>query len=269
MTTVAILGAAGRMGVALLRCAQRVKDVNVVAALEAEGHPRLGEDAGTVAGCGPSGLTISSDPRAAAKADVLIDFTVHVATAGNARWAADAGKAIVIGTTGLTEEEAAVVHAAAERIPVVWAPSMSLGVNLLFAMTEKAAALLGEEYDIEIIEMHHHHKKDAPSGTALRLAEKAAAGRGQTLSAVACYGREGQVGERPSGEIGIHAVRAGDVVGEHTVLFAAEGERLELSCRASSRDSYAMGGLRAAQWVLGRAPGLYDMQDVLGLGKAV
>lgn len=266
MTTVAILGAAGRMGGALIRCAGRVEGVEAIAAIEAQGHPGIGQDAGTLAGVEPIGIAVSSDSSAAAAADVLIDFSFHTAAAGNATLAADAGKALVIGTTGLTEEELAVVRTAAERIPVVRAPSMSLGVNLLFAMTEKVAAMLDADYDIEIVETHHRHKKDAPSGTALRLAEKAAAGRGETLQDVACYGREGEVGERPRGQIGIHAVRAGDVVGEHTVIFAAEGERLELSCRASSRDSYAMGSLRAALWAHGRSAGLYDMQNVLGLG---
>lgn len=269
MTTVAILGAAGRMGGALARCAKRVEGIEVLAALESEGHPQLGSDVGLAAGGGALGVRIVADARAAARADVLIDFSVHTAAAGNAELAAAAGKALVLGTTGLSGAESDRVRAAARRVPVVWAPSMSLAVNLLFAMTRRAAALLGPEYDIEILETHHRHKKDAPSGTALRLAELAAAGRGRTLPEVACYGREGQVGERPAGQIGIHAVRAGDAVGEHTVLFAAEGERLELSCRASSRDSYAMGALRAARWAHGRPAGLYDMQDVLGLGKAV
>jgi 4-hydroxy-tetrahydrodipicolinate reductase len=269
MTTLAIFGAAGRMGGVLIRCAGRTGDLKVVAALETEGHPQVGQDAGTRAGLGALGLRIGSDLRAAAAADVWIDFTFHTATPKHAELAAEAGKAIVIGTTGLTAEETGRVHAAAERVPVVWAPSMSLAVNLLFAMTQKAAALLGADYDIEIIEMHHHHKKDAPSGTALRLAEKAAAGRRQTLSEVVCFGREGQVGERPAGQIGIHAVRAGDVVGEHTVLFAAPGERLELTCRATSRDPYAIGAMHAARWVYGRKPGLYDMQDVLGLKESV
>jgi 4-hydroxy-tetrahydrodipicolinate reductase len=157
------------------------------------------------------------------------------------------------------------VRAQAARIPIVWSPTMSLGVNVLFALVRKAAAALGLDYDVEIVEAHHHYKKDAPSGTALGLATEAAAGRGQTLRDVASYGRQGLVGERRRGEIGLHAVRAGDIVGDHTVYFATEGERLELTHRASSRDCFAMGALQAAAWVKGRGAGLYTMKDVLGL----
>ena len=267
MTTVAILGAGGRMGQALIRCAQRSADIEVIAALEEKGHPLVGKDAGIAAGTGELGLTIGVDRNAAVAADVLIDFSFHTVTAAYATLAADAGKAAVIGTTGLNETEIASVRSAAKRIPIVWAPNMSLGVNLLFAMTRKAAAVLGPEYDIEIVETHHKHKKDAPSGTALRLAENAAEGRKRDLANDACYGREGAVGERPAGQIGIHAVRAGDIVGEHTIMFAAEGERIELVHRATSRDPLALGALHAAGWVVGKAPGIYDMQDVLSLGE--
>jgi 4-hydroxy-tetrahydrodipicolinate reductase len=184
------------------------------------------------------------------------------------RAAQDAGKAFILGTTGLTDEEAASVHAAAESIPIVWAPNMSLGMNMLFAMVKQAAAGLSESYDIEIVEAHHRHKQDAPSGTALGLAENAAAGRGVSLDDVADYGRHGMTGERVPGRIGIHAIRAGDIVGDHSVIFAAEGERLELTHRASSRSIFAVGAVKAALWAAGKPAGLYDMQDVLGLVPA-
>ncbi|MCK5528645.1 MAG: 4-hydroxy-tetrahydrodipicolinate reductase [Kiritimatiellae bacterium] len=265
MVKLAILGAAGRMGKALISCAERVDGVEVVAAIEIEGSPLLGVDAGLTAGVSELGVEITSDMTATGVADVVIDFTFHEASPLNAERAAEFGQSIIIGTTGLTDEEADVVKKAAEKIPIVWAPNMSLGVNLLFAMVEKAGSILGVEYDVEIVETHHKLKKDAPSGTALRLAEQVAAGRLQNLEDVGCYGRQGLVGERPVGEIGVHAVRAGDVVGDHTVTFAIEGERIEFTHRASSRDTFAMGAVKTAKWVADKKPGLYDMQDVLGL----
>jgi len=265
MTNIAILGAAGRMGQALVRCAGRLTAVRVVAALEQTGHAAMGRDAGTLAGVGHLGVPLTDNADAAGSADALIDFTFHTAAPGNVAQACRLGKAMVIGTTGLDEDETRAVRAAAARIPIVWAPNMSLGVNLLFAMAARAAAVLGLDYDVEIIETHHRHKQDAPSGTALRLAEKIAEGRGQNLADALTHGRTGFVGERPRGQIGMHAVRAGDAVGDHTVIFATEGERLELGHRATSRDALAMGALRAAIWVADRKPGLYDMQDVLGL----
>jgi 4-hydroxy-tetrahydrodipicolinate reductase len=196
---------------------------------------------------------------------VAVDFTFHTAVPGNAAAAAAAGTALVIGTTGLDEAETAAVGKAAGKIAIVHAPNMSLGVNLLFALAGRAAEALGLEYDVEIVETHHRHKKDAPSGTALKLGECVALGRGQKLAQVVVHGREGQTGERPRGQIGMHAVRAGAVVGDHTVLFASEGERVELTHRAISRDTFAMGALRAAQWAVGRPAGLYDMKSVLEL----
>jgi len=194
--------------------------------------------------------------------DVLIDFSFPSATEQHALLAAELGKAMVIGTTGLNEKETESVKKAALTIPIVWAPNMSMGVNLLFALVEKAAAML-KGYDIEIIETHHRHKKDAPSGTALRLAEVAASARGLKPEDIITHGRKGNVGERPDTQIGIHAIRAGDIAGEHTVLFATKGERIELTHRASSRECFAIGALKAAEWVLGQKPGLYTMQDVL------
>jgi len=265
MTRIAILGAAGRMGGALIRCAQRFEQLKIVAAIEQPGAAAMGEDAGLLAGIGKAGLPITDQLAAANAADIMIDFTFHTAIREHLDYAVKAGKGLVIGTTGLTPEEGQAVSKAAAAIPVVWAPNMSLGVNLLFALVEQTARVLGCNYDVEIVETHHHFKKDAPSGTALRLGEKAAAARNQDFKSVVCYGRSGMVGERPRGEIGIHAVRAGDVVGDHTVMFTTEGERIELSHRASSRDAFAIGALRASGWLNGRMPGLYDMKDVLGL----
>ena len=265
MTNIAIIGAAGRMGCALVRGSRCSEGLTVVAALEQSGHAAIGRDAGAVAGIGEIGIAITDNLKAIEKADVAVDFSFHSAVPANMKTAARLGKAVVLGTTGLSDDEAAAVKAAAAKIPVLWAPNMSLGVNVLFAMVEKAAGVLGLDYDAEIVEVHHRHKKDAPSGTALRLGERIAAGRGQNFKDVACFGREGLAGARPQGEIGIHAVRSGDVVGEHTVSFATEGERLEFTHRASSRDAFAAGALKAARWLAGRAPGLYDMKDVLGL----
>jgi 4-hydroxy-tetrahydrodipicolinate reductase len=263
--SVAILGGAGRMGMALARCASRDAGLRIGAVIEQAGHEAVGEDAGLVAGVGSTGIAITDDPGEIAKADVVIDFTFHTVVQEHARVASQHGKAMVIGTTGLNADESRAVCDASATIPIVWAPNMSLGVNLLFAMVEKAAQALGVDYDAEIVETHHRHKKDAPSGTAARLAECVAAGRKQDPVASAVYGRHGIVGERPAGQIGVHAVRAGDTVGDHTVIFATDGERVELSHRATSRDTFAVGALRAARWVVGRPPGLYDMKAVLGL----
>jgi 4-hydroxy-tetrahydrodipicolinate reductase len=256
------------MGQALVRCSRRLEGVAIAGAVETAGHAALGRDAGVVAGIGELGVKVTDDLRAAiAGADAVIDFSVREAAPANVRAAAELRRAYVLGTTGLNDGERAAVQRAAQTVPIVWAPNMSLAVNLLFALVEKAAGVLGPDYDIEIVEMHHRFKKDAPSGTALRLGEKAAAGRGQAFASVANYGREGQVGERPRGQIGIHAVRGGDAVGDHTVLFATEGERLELTHRATSREAFAMGALHAARWVVSQRPRLYDMQDVLGLNR--
>ena len=266
MIRVAILGAAGRMGQALVRGSRNMEGLSLAAAVEIPGNPWIGRDAGQAAGIGDTGVIVGSDLRVAlAKADAAIDFTFHGAAPANAALCAELGKALVLGTTGLTPGETEAVRQAAARVPVVFAPNYSLGVNLLFSLVRSAAKTLGMAYDIEIVETHHHFKKDAPSGTALGLARAAAAGRGQTLDSAAVYGRHGQTGERPKGEIGIHALRGGDVVGDHTVLFAAEGDRLELTHRASGRDAFASGALQAARWTAGRQPGLYDMLDVLGL----
>ncbi len=267
MTSLAVIGAGGRMGHAIVRCAGNNPDSVIAAAIEQTGHAAVGRDVGQVAGLDPIGVAISDNIADIASADAVIDFTFHSAAPKHVRAAQDAGCAFVLGTTGLTDEEAAVVRAAADVIPVVWAPNMSLGMNTLFALVKQAAAGLSDDYDIEIVEAHHRHKQDAPSGTALGLAKNAAAGRGVCLDDVADYGRHGMTGERVPGRIGIHALRAGDIVGDHTVMFATDGERLELTHRASSRDTFAIGAVKAAVWAAEKPAGLYNMQDVLGLSS--
>lgn len=268
-SAVVIIGAAGRMGRTLIRFIQTeaVPGLKLAGAVDLWDCPERGKDAGLVAGCGEAGVAITSDLKEALPAcDVVIDFSGHKGTAGNAPRVAEAGKALVIGTTGLTPEETAVVRDAAKKTAIVTAPNMSLGMNLLFSLVERAAAALkGKGYDCEIVERHHRRKKDSPSGTALGLGEAAARGFEWDLKKVAVHGREGIVGERPAEEIGFHAVRGGDIVGDHTVIFAADGEVIELSHRATSRETFAYGALRAAAWVAGRKPGLYNMRDVLGL----
>ncbi len=260
-----IIGAGGRMGRMLTAAARATPGLQVVAATEIPGSPFIGKDAGELAGVGNIGVKIS-ETDAAPEAAIAIDFTFHTAVPGNLSHAiAKGAKGYVLGTTGLTEDERAVVEEAAKRIPIVWAPNFSLGVNILMDLVKKTAALLDDSYDVEIVEMHHRHKKDAPSGTALGLAEAAAAGRGVKLAEEAVYGRDGVIGERPRGQIALHALRGGDVVGDHTVIFAAEGERVELTHKASSRSTFAFGAMRAARWLPGRSPGIYSMRDVLGL----
>ncbi|MBM4163150.1 MAG: 4-hydroxy-tetrahydrodipicolinate reductase [Lentisphaerae bacterium] len=263
MTTIAILGAAGRMGQMLIRCAARLPELRVTGACERAGHPALGQDAGQIAGTGPLGVVLAD--AWPADSDVVIDFTFHTAVAANLASAVARRQAVVLGTTGLSDDDKQRVADAAQTIPIVFAPNFSLGVNLLLDLVRRAATVLGPAYDAEIVEMHHRLKKDAPSGTALGLAEALAAGRGVDLKDVATYGREGIVGERPRGEIGIHAVRGGDVIGDHTVLFAADGERVELTHKATSRESFANGALHAALWLPGKPAGRYSMRDVLGL----
>ena len=267
---VLIVGAGGRMGLAMARLiAQRaVPGLELVAAVDRAGAPLLGQDAGVAAGVPALGVVLGADLAAglAARPDVAVDFSSPSATAATAAQVAAAGVPWVVGTTGLGAAEQAAVAQAARNIPVVLSANMSLGVNLLYALVAQAArTLAGLRYDCEIVERHHRRKKDSPSGTALYLGEAAAQGFGWNLQDVAIDGRTGIPGERPEKEIGFHAVRGGDVVGDHTVLFAADGECIELSHRATSRDTLALGALRAAAWLPGRAPALYGMRDVLGL----
>ena len=263
MTTLAILGAAGRMGRMLVRCAAEIPGARVTAAIEQPGHAMLGQDAGTLAGLPASGLLLTDAWPGRETAAAVVDFTFHAATAANLRNAVANKQAVVLGTTGHSDAEKSIIRDAANHIPIVYAANFSFGVNLLLDLVQRAAAALDPAYDVEIIETHHRLKKDAPSGTALALAQSVANGRRGNLNDLATYGRHGIVGERPAGEIGIHAVRGGDVVGDHTVLFAALGERVEITHKASSRDCFANGALRAALWVSGKEAGLYDMRDVI------
>jgi 4-hydroxy-tetrahydrodipicolinate reductase len=263
---IGIVGAAGRMGQMLVRQIAETPRARLAGASERPGDNRLGRDAGELAGLNPAGVRLVDGPGPVFGAcDVVIDFTIPAATLAHARLAAETGKGLVIGTTGLDAAGAKAIEAAASRAPIVWAPNMSLGVNLLMALTEQVARALDPAYDIEIVEMHHRHKIDAPSGTALGLGRAAAAGRGVPLDEVAQRARDGHTGARRSGDIGFAVLRGGDVVGDHTVVFAGEGERIELTHKAASRVIYARGAVRAALWLKGRAPGLYDMKDVLGL----
>ena len=243
----------------------RATDIKLVAAIEQQEHPSIGKDAGEVSGIAKCGVKISSNLRTIADADVAIDFTLHTAVPAKARLAAELGKPMVIGTTGLDDSETAAVRAAAAKVPIVWAPNMSLGVNLLFALVSKAAAVLGPDYLVEIEETHHVHKKDAPSGTALRLGERIAAGRGVDFRAVMHHVDEESDAPAQPGKITIRSHRIGEVVGDHTVVFKNEAETVELTHHAWSRDALAMGALYATRWVVGHAPGLYDMQAVMGL----
>ena len=268
---IAIAGAAGRMGQMLVREIARTEGATLAGALEGPGSTMLGREAGEVAGVGTShrsikGIKIVSDPAVAiGAADAVIDFTVPAATVEHARIAAGNGVSMVIGTTGLDPQQTAAIHEAAKKVPILWAANMSLGINILLALVEKTAAMLDPAYDIEVLEMHHRHKIDAPSGTALALGRAAAAGREVKLEDVWRKSRDGHTGARPAGEIGFATLRGGEEVGVHTVMFAAAGERLELSHRSFSRETYAAGAVRAALWLQGKTPGLYGMKDVLGL----
>lgn len=268
MFKVIIVGAAGRMGRRLINCIYNAEDMELVGALEYPKSPYIGKDAGLIAGIAPMGIAISKDLKLLIPiADAIIDFSTGDIIM-NAKLATAAGLMAVIGTTALTEDDKKdLANLAKSGGKIVSAPNMSVGVNLLFHLTEKVAEILGDDYDIEIVEMHHNKKKDAPSGTAVRLGECAAAGRKLSYTENAVHGRKGIVGERQSSEIGMHAVRGGDVVGDHTVIFAAEGERVELTHKASSRDTFAMGALKAVRFLSKQSAGLYDMQDVLGLKK--
>ena len=266
MIDVAVAGAAGRMGRNLIDACRQVGDLQCTVASEHPDSPLIGADAGEVAGIGRLNAPIVADLAAwLDRFDVLIDFTRPAATLAHLTLCRNAGKAMVIGTTGFSPEQKAEIGAAAQVIPIVFAPNMSVGVNLCFKLLELAAQALGDSVDIEIIEAHHRHKVDAPSGTALAMGQVVAKTLGRDLMQCAVYGREGVTGERDRRTIGFSTIRAGDIVGDHTVLFADEGERIEISHRASSRMTFAKGAVRAAAWLAGRKPGLFDMQDVLGL----
>lgn len=266
MRRIAVMGAAGRMGKTLIEAVSQAEGAGLTAAIDRPDSTLVGADAGELAALGRIGVPLTGDlERVAEEFDVVIDFTHPSVTLKNLEVCRRAGKAMIIGTTGFTPEGRERLVEAARDIPIVFAANFSVGVNLCLKLLDTAARVLGDEVDIEIIEAHHRHKVDAPSGTALRMGEVVAEALGRDLRQVAVYGREGQTGARARETIGFATVRAGDVVGDHTVLFAAEGERVEITHKASSRMTFAKGAVRAALWLEGRPAGLYDMQDVLGL----
>jgi 4-hydroxy-tetrahydrodipicolinate reductase len=245
------------MGRTLIEGVLADRELELAAALDAPGVPAIGQAAGA--------LRISADLGALAGAEVLVDFTRPEGTLAHLEACLRLGKRMVIGTTGFAEAQAGRIAEAAKRIPIVMSPNFAIGVNVVFRLAQTAARALGDAYDVEIVEAHHRHKVDAPSGTALKLGELVAQALGRDLGQVATHGRHGDTGERPAKAIGFHAIRGGDIVGEHTVIFAGSGERVEVAVRSQSRSTYAAGALRAAKWLAGRGPGLYDMFDVLGL----
>jgi 4-hydroxy-tetrahydrodipicolinate reductase len=266
MINVGVVGAAGRMGKTLVTALHESKELQLSAAIEQAGLSVIGTDAGEIAGVGANGILVSEDLEAACgQVDVLIDFTIAPVTVANVAVCLSQGCKMVIGTTGLDETERKGIKAAAETIAIVHASNFSVGVNATFKLAEIAAAILGDDFDVEITEAHHRHKVDAPSGTAVTLGEVVAATLGRDLGKVAVYGREGFTGERDRQTIGFNSIRAGDIVGDHTVMFAGDGERIEITHRAQSRMNFAMGALRAAVFAAKQDAGLFDMQDVLGL----
>ncbi len=266
MTRIAVTGAAGRMGKTIIEVIHSTEGAGVTAAIEAKGSTLVGTDAGEAAGIGKLNVVVSDDlAKVTNDFDVLIDFTVPQATMQNLENCRAAGRRMVIGTTGLSDGEKKTVREATDDIAIVFAPNMSAGVNLTFRLLELAARAVGEDADIEIIEAHHREKKDAPSGTSLRMGEIVAQALGRNLKDCAVYGREGITGPRDKRTIGFETIRAGDIVGEHTVMFALNGERIEISHKATSRKTFAAGAVRAAQWVMQQDRGLFDMQHVLGL----
>jgi 4-hydroxy-tetrahydrodipicolinate reductase len=267
---VVVCGAAGRMGGCVLRTVRSTDGMELVGATERPDAPEVGRDAGAVAGMPPAGVTVSGSLEAALEraADVVIDFTAPAASLRHAQVCAARKVTLIIGTTGLSAPARTEIARLAREVPIVLAPNMSVGVNVLFRLVEQAARALGPSYDVEIIETHHRAKKDAPSGTALRLAEVAAEALQVEGRTALVFERHGETGARRAGTIGVQALRGGDVVGDHTVYFLADGERLELTHRATSRENFARGAVRAARWVMGKPPALYDMQDVLGFKGA-
>jgi 4-hydroxy-tetrahydrodipicolinate reductase len=265
-TRIGVIGCGGRMGRMLIADIVATEGCELAGGAAKPGSASLGQDLGELAGIGRLGIAATEDARQVLRdSDVAIEFTTPEATVAHAALAAELGRPIVIGTTGLSGEQEAAIRRAAERVPVVWAANTSLGINLLFGLVEQVAARLGPEWDIEILEMHHRGKVDAPSGTALGLGRAAAAARGVALEEVAQRGRDGITGPRRAGAIGFAALRGGDNIGEHHVIFAGMGERLELVHRATNRAIYAKGAVRAARWLVDRPPGLYGMKEVLGL----
>jgi len=266
MARIAVTGVAGRMGKTLVEACQLADNAELTAAIERPGSTLVGADAGEIAGVGTNGVAIVDDISTVLdNFDVLIDFTTPESTLKNLATCRVSGKRLVIGTTGLSEEDKKQIQAAASDIAIVFAPNMSVGVNLCLKLLDIAARVMNEDIDIEIIEAHHRHKVDAPSGTAIAMGEVVASALGRNLKDCAIYGREGKTGERDRTTIGFETIRAGDIVGEHTVMFAGIGERVEITHKASSRMTFAKGAVSAAKWLMNNEKGLFDMQDVLGL----
>jgi 4-hydroxy-tetrahydrodipicolinate reductase len=266
MVRAIVAGAAGRMGGRIIHMIRQSKDVELGAAFERPEHPSVKQDVGQVVGLGNLGIRVAGSLKeVVGHGEVLIDFTQPEATVSNLRTAAASGLAVVIGTTGIAGKLLEEVKELASRTRCVMSPNMSVGVNVMFRVAGEMAKILGKDYDMEILEVHHRFKKDAPSGTAMRLAQILAASTERNLDEVAVYERKGMIGERTDKEIGIQTWRAGDITGEHTVMFGGIGERLEIIHRAHNRDNFARGAVKAAAWLAGQKPGLYDMQDVLGL----
>ncbi len=266
MINAIVAGVAGRMGQRIVHMIDQSKEVALAGAFERPGHPSVGKDAGQIAGLGETGVMVSDSLEGVMDlGEVLIDFTAPEATLANAKAASKMGLAMVIGTTGFDKEMRKALKGSTENLRCVMAPNMSVGVNVMFRLAEEMAKILGKDYDMEILEVHHRLKKDAPSGTAMRLAQILAESAGRDIDKAAVYERKGLIGERTDEEIGIQSWRAGDITGEHTVMFGGIGERLELVHRAHNRDNFARGAVRAAAWVVRQPVGFYDMQDVLGL----
>ena len=266
MINVIVAGAAGRMGSRLIALIREATSLTLAGAVEGKGHLALGQDAGDMAGVGKIGIPITDDlSHLLDRAEVVIDFSAPEATLRHLRAVAERRRAMVIGTTGLNAAELDELTSLTRQVPCVFSPNMSVGVNLIYKVISEMAKTLGDDYDIEVIEAHHRLKKDAPSGTALKIAEVLARALNRDLTQVGVYARKGLIGERKKQDIGIQTIRAGDIVGDHTILFGGMGERIEVTHRASSRDTFARGALRAAGWVVNQPPGLYDMMDVLNL----
>ncbi|MBA4371844.1 MAG: 4-hydroxy-tetrahydrodipicolinate reductase [Thermodesulfovibrio sp.] len=266
MIRIGVAGAAGKMGARIVALSREYDGLELAAAFERSGHDRIGRDIGSIAGLGETGISLADGMEAViSQVDLIIDFTSIESTRQNLKLAAKHGKAMVIGTTGFSKEDLSEMDPLLKSIPCVMASNMSLGVNLLLKVLEDVAKVLGDDYDIEIVEAHHRLKKDAPSGTAVKMAQVLAKAVNRDLEEVGVYARHGIIGARTKKEIGIQTVRAGDIVGEHTVMFGGLGERIEITHKASSRDTFARGALKAALWLAGKPAGLYDMPDVLGL----
>ena len=266
MINITVVGAAGKMGSRIIALSKDYKDIKLIGAVERKEHKNIGQDIGDVIGIGKTGIKLVTNIKdVEGKTNVCIDFSSPESTSQNLKALSGNPVPVVIGTTGVTKDITEEIKSYAQKVPCVFAPNMSVGVNLLLKVLTDVAKVLGDDYDIEIIEAHHRLKKDAPSGTAMKMAQVIAEALGRNLEETAVYTRKGLIGERTKKEIGIQTIRAGDIVGEHTVLFGGLGERIEITHKASSRDRFARGALKAALWVHKQAPGLYDMQDVLGL----